>query len=43
MRLAIVITVENEAKVSKLCVIWLWFDRALKMVEKYWETNPSLV
>ena len=41
--LAIVITVGNKAKASKLCTTKLQFGRTFKMVEKYWEAGPSSV
>lgn len=40
---AIVIKVDNQKKVSKLCAKGLKFRRTLKIVEKYSETRPSLV
>ena len=38
---AIVITVGNEAKVSKLCAKGLRFGGAPKVIKKYWEAGPS--
>ena len=40
---AIVITVGNEADISKLCAKRLRFGGAPKVVEKYWEAGPSFV
>ena len=40
---AIVITVGNSIEASRLCSKWLRFGRALKVVEKYWETGPCSI
>ncbi len=40
---AIVITVENSTEASRLCSKRLRFGGALKVVEKYWEAEPSSI
>lgn len=42
-RSAILITIGNKAKASKLYIKKLRFEKALKVIEKYWEAGPSLV
>lgn len=42
-RFAIVIMVSTSEEVGKLCSKRLRFDRALKVVKKYWEAKPGLV
>ena len=40
---AIVIKVQNSIKALKLCFKGLRFEKALKIVEKYWKAGPGLV
>lgn len=41
--LTIVIILRNSIKVSKLCSKELRFQKALKVVERYWEAGPGLI
>lgn len=38
---AIVITVGNKAKALELCIKELRFEKAPKVVDKYWEAGPG--
>lgn len=40
---AIVITIENELEVSRLCIKRLRFGRVSKVVEKYWKARSSSI
>lgn len=35
--------VEKKTKVSKLCIKGLRFERALKVIKKYWKARSSLL